>query len=203
MRLFVALEVPEQVRENLTSLRLSIEKESSGLTRQLHPAHASDLRWVPPENFHVTLKFIGEVGSEELPDIAEELRKVRPDGSVKAVFRGLGFSWKQQRGGVFWATMVVSDGLKKLAAQIDRRLENHLGIPAEDRDFLAHLTVARFKRGTDLPKIREAVAANVSTEFGTAQWQQFALIVSKLGSGGSQYTTLKSFRFAAMAAHSS
>ncbi len=67
MRLFVALEIPETVRENLCG-RYNRNCRLSG----------ADLSWVRPENFHVTLKFIGEASSEKLAGITEELRGVRP-----------------------------------------------------------------------------------------------------------------------------
>jgi 2'-5' RNA ligase len=71
MRLFVALEIPEAVRENLAAIR---ENFSS---------IGSKLRWVPLENLHVTLKFIGSVPAEKLEAIIEALRRVRVDKSVK------------------------------------------------------------------------------------------------------------------------
>ena len=200
MRLFVALEVPEAVRENLASTRFAIQEDLPKQKSLKAPAHSPGLRWVPTENFHITLKFIGQVGADEVAHITEELAKVRPEGFVKATFRGLGFTWRQHGGGVLWVTLAVSDGLNKLAAQISRRLE-HLGIPVEERDFLPHLTLARFKNSSELNAVRAAVSAHAATDFGSAQWAQFSLLESKLGIGGSQYTTVKAFRFAAMAAY--
>jgi RNA 2',3'-cyclic 3'-phosphodiesterase len=183
MRLFVALQIPGAVRESLAALRNRLCDVSS------------DLRWVRPENFHVTLKFIGEASSEELQGIADELRGVRPDGAVQADFRGLGCSWELKRGGVFWTTMEGSASVKMLAAQIDRRLER-LGIRGEDRAFLPHVTLARFKSSTSLPAIRGAVNEYAGRELGSMRAEEFHLIESKLGPGGSKYSTLASFRFA-------
>jgi 2'-5' RNA ligase len=187
MRLFVALEIPEAVRENLTALQIEIQK-----TLQDRKA---ELRWVRSENFHVTLKFIGEASTEELPAIMEELRGVRPDGAVKANFRGLGYSWNARRGGVFWATMQSSDFLKMLTAQINRRLER-LGISADERDFLPHLTLARFKHHNALLVVRSAVAENTDRDIGSLQAEEFHLMKSILGPGGSKYSAMASFRFA-------
>jgi 2'-5' RNA ligase len=181
--LFVALEIPEAVRERLTGVQ------------QLLRSTAPGLKWVRPENFHVTLKFIGEASNEELSGIKEELRGVRPEGAVRADFRGLGLSWNARRGGVFWTTMIASESLKLLAAQIDRRLER-LGIAAEERPFLPHLTLARFKQSSALPAIRTAVDENDGRDFGSMLAEEFYLIESKLGAGGSKYSTVASFRFA-------
>lgn len=183
MRLFVALKIPEVVRENLAAVQKELR------------AASPDLRFVRPENFHMTLKFIGEASSEELHGIAEELRGVRPDGAVKANFRGLRHSWEVKRGGIVWATMETSVSLKMLAAQIDRRLER-LGIRGEDRAFLPHLTLARFKQGNILPAVRAAVNEYAGRDSGSMHAEEFHLIESRLGLGGSKYSTLASFRFA-------
>jgi len=187
VRLFVALEIPETVRENLAALQTELQK-----TLQDRKA---ELRWVRSENFHVTLKFIGEASTEELPALMEELRGVRPDGAMKADFRGLGYSWNARCGGVFWAAMQSSEFLKMLAAQINRRLER-LGIAADERDFLPHLTLARFKHNSALPVVRSAVAENADRDFGSLQAEEFHLMKSMLFPGGSKYSAVASFRFA-------
>jgi 2'-5' RNA ligase len=183
MRLFVALEIPETVREKLAALQKHTRAENL------------DVRWVRPENFHVTLKFIGEAAATELEEIKSELRGVRPEGPVRATFRGLGVSWNARRGGVFWVTMEVTETMKMLVAQINRRLER-LGIAAEERDFLPHITLARFQRSDALPAIRIAITEHQGRDFGSLLAEDFHLIESKLGPGGSKYSTLTSFRFA-------
>jgi 2'-5' RNA ligase len=191
MRLFVALEIPEAVRENLAAAQRQVQKK---VLKDLQAA-AAELRWVRPENFHVTLKFIGQASSEELAAIMEELRGVRPDGAVKATVRGLGYASHAKRGGVLWATMEASNFMKMLAGQIDRRLER-LGIAAEERAFLPHLTLARCKQNGAVATIRAAVREYEGYDFGSMLWEEFQLMESRLGTGGSQYSTLASFRFA-------
>jgi RNA 2',3'-cyclic 3'-phosphodiesterase len=191
MRLFVALKIPEAVRKNLAAAQKQVQKK---VQKDLQAA-GTELRWVRPENFHVTLKFIGQASSEELAAIMEELRGVRPEGAVKATIRGLGYASHAKRGGVLWATMQASEFLKMLAGQIDRRLER-LGIAAEERAFLPHLTLARCKQNSAMPAIRAAVREYDGHDFGSAVWEELQLMESRLGAGGSQYSTLASFRFA-------
>jgi 2'-5' RNA ligase len=186
MRLFIALGIPESVRDNLAAVQKKLRDTTAGL------------RWVRPENFHVTLKFLGEASSAELEDISAELRGVRPDGPVRATFRGFGYSWQAKRGGVFWTTMEASETMKMLVGQINRRLER-LGMAAEERAFLPHLTLGRFKRSNALPAIRIAVEENSSRDFGSMLAEEFHLIESKLGPGGSKYSTVASFRFTQVA----
>lgn len=191
MRLFVALEIPEAVRGGLAAAQRQVQKK---VQKDLQSAGA-ELRWVRPENFHVTLKFIGQASSEELAAIMEELRGVRPEGAVIATIRGLGYASHAKRGGVLWAAMQASNFMKMLAGQIDRRLER-LGISAEEREFLPHLTLARCKQNSVMPTIRAAVSEYEGHDFGSMLWEEFQLMESRLGAGGSQYSTLASFRFA-------
>jgi RNA 2',3'-cyclic 3'-phosphodiesterase len=191
MRLFVALEIPEAVRENLGAAQKQVQEQ---VQKELQAAR-TELRWVRPENFHVTLKFIGQASSEELAAIMEELRGVRSEGAVKATIRGLGYASNAKRGGVLWATMEASDFMNMLAGQIDRRLAR-LGIAAEERAFLPHLTLARCKQNSVMPTIRAAVREYEEHDFGSTVWEEFQLMESRLGADGSQYSTLASFRFA-------
>ena len=182
MRLFIALEIPAAVRENLAAVQNKL------------PITEAGIRWVRPENFHVTLKFIGEISREKLEVIADELKSVRADGPVELRIRGLGYAWKAKGAGVFWATIEASDSLKTLAGQIDRCLEP-LGVTAEDRAFLPHLTLARFKHRRVLPAIRAMIDENEDRDFGSGRAEEFHLMESKLGPAGSKYSTVASFPF--------
>jgi len=188
MRLFVALEIPEAVRENLAAIR---ENFSS---------IGSKLRWVPPENLHVTLKFIGSVPAEKLEAIIEALRRARVDKSVKLNFSGMGGS----AAGVYWAAIEPCPALEKLAADIDRCLEP-IGIAKEDRAFHPHVTVARFKDRGILKKINELThenavhrdGRNLKSDFGSMTATEFQLIESTTLPTGPIYSKVQSFPFAA------
>jgi 2'-5' RNA ligase len=188
MRLFVALEIPEAVRENLAAIR---ENFSS---------IASKLRWVPPENLHVTLKFIGSVPAEKLEAIIEALRRVRVDKSVKLNISGVGGS----AAGVYWAAIEPCPALEKLAADIDQRLQP-LGIANENRAFHPHVTVARFKDRGILKKTNELTQQNaiqgdgrrLKWDFGSMTPTEFHLMESKTLPSGPIYSKVQSFPFAA------
>lgn len=184
MRLFVALEVPAAVRENLAAVQKRFRARETGI------------RWVRPENFHVTLKFIGEVSKEKLDAISAELRSVRANAPVEVCFRGLGFCWNAKGFGYSMATIEASDSLCALASQIDRCLET-LGIPGEDRTFLPHLTLARCKHRGVPPDIRAMTDRYAGRDFGSLHAEEFHLIESKLGTAGPKYSTVASFPFVA------
>jgi RNA 2',3'-cyclic 3'-phosphodiesterase len=184
MRLFVALEIPSDVRENLAALLKSL--------RVVSP----QTRWVRPENLHVTLKFIDEVPETRLVGIREALAGVRSDQPVALDFRGLGFFPNEKRPRVFWAGIEASPNLQALAAEIDGATEK-LGIPREQRSFSPHLTLARFEPPRLPETLRASIQENVEREFGSLRTGQFHLIESKLKRSGAEYTTVESFPFTA------
>jgi 2'-5' RNA ligase len=184
MRLFVALEIPSTVRENLAELLKAL--------RSMSP----QIRWVRPENLHVTLKFIGEVPETKLATIRIALASARSDQPVALEFRGLGFFPNEKHPRVFWAGIEASPNLKTLAADIDAATEK-LGIPAEKRPFSPHLTLARFESPGLPEKLRASIQENVRRDFGALRTTYFHLIESKLKPSGAEYTTLESFSFSA------
>jgi RNA 2',3'-cyclic 3'-phosphodiesterase len=184
MRLFVALEVPSTVRENLARL-----------LKSLH-AVSPQTRWVRPENLHVTLKFIGEVPETKLAPIRAALAHVNSDQPDMLDFRGLGFFPNEKHPRVFWAGIEASENLKTLAVDIDKATET-LGIPREPRPFSPHLTLARFEPPRLPDRLRAAIQENAARDFGSLQTNQFHLIESKLKPSGAEYTTVESFPFVA------
>jgi 2'-5' RNA ligase len=188
VRLFVALEIPAAVRDNLATLltELRVISQQSADKRP---------RWVRPENLHVTLKFIGEVSHPKLDDIRGALSTVHSDHPVTLDFRGLGFFPDKKHPRVFWAGMDASPNLKPLAAGIEQSLEK-LGIPREQRPFTPHLTLARFQPPGVSEKLRAAIQKNIARDFGSLRTNKFHLIESKLKASGAEYTTLQSFPFA-------
>jgi len=184
MRLFVALEIPSTVRENLAALLNSLR------------AVSPQTRWVRAENLHVTLKFIGEVADTKLAAIRGALAAVRSEQPVTLDFRGFGFFPNEKHPRVFWVGIEASANLKSLAADIDRATEK-LGVPLEKRPFSPHLTLARFEPPRLPEKLRAAIQESVARDFGSLRTSQFHLIESKLKPAGAEYTTVESFRFAA------
>ena len=184
MRLFVALEIPTVVRQNLAALVDSLR------------AITKEPRWVRPENLHVTLKFLAEVAEGKLDRILGALRAIRSEQQVTADFRGLGFFPDDKHPRVFWAGIEASSNLKTLAADIDSAVLE-FGIAREKRAFSPHLTLARIERPRLPEALRAAITTNAHREFGSLQTNEFCLIQSKLRPSGAEYTTLASFQFTA------
>ncbi len=185
MRLFVALEIPAAVRDNLAALIRELNKLPSQTTDK-------PPRWVRPENLHVTLKFIGETSGGTLDAIRGALADTRVNEFIDIKCRGLGFFPGHQHPQVLWAGLDASANLPRLAEDVDRALEA-VGVAREKRAFTPHLTVARFEARRLPEKLRDAITAAATRDFGAFQVREFHLIESKTKPSGAEYTTLHSF----------
>ena len=188
MRLFVALEIPSAVKENLAAAVREFREVSEGVK-------GKGPRWVRPENLHVTLKFIGEAAPEKLDAIRSALACVRSEHRVELQCRGLGFFRNEKRPQVFWAGLDASENLPKLADDIDCTLAG-IGFAREKRALAPHLTLARLDPPRLDEKLRAAIAKAASREFGSFHASEFHLIESKTKPSGAEYTRVASFPFA-------
>jgi 2'-5' RNA ligase len=182
MRLFVALDFPDEVRDAVREL-----------IANLRPLCKS-ARWVRPERMHITLKFIGHVPAEKLDPIRAALASVRSSAPVEMHFRGVGFFPNERRPRVAWCGMEVSQNLAQLAADIERGLEP-LGIAREQRAFVPHLTLARFESPHGVDKLVRHVQKMTPPDFGSARETEFHLYESTLKRSGAEYKKLESFAF--------
>lgn len=196
MRLFVALDLRDGVRRALGDLMAKL--------KSLSP----DARWVRPEGMHATLKFIGhavETGdTKKLDAVRAALAAVHSDRPVEMNFRGVGFFPNASRPRVVWCGVQASENLAPLAADIDRALEP-LGISREDRAFVPHLTLARFKPARPGKRRRsnrgggetlQSTAAEMAEkDFGSARETEFHLFESITKPGGAEYRKLETYSF--------
>ena len=187
MRLFVALDLPDETRRALGEL---IERLRSECRRS---------RWVQPEGMHITVKFIGHRDGTMLDAIDAALATVRLPEAVEMRFRGLGFFPDQRRPRVAWCGVEASANLAQLAADVERRLEP-LGIAPESRPFVPHLTLARFQSAEGLENLLHAATELKRRDFGSARQTEFHLFESVLKRSGAEYKRLQTYRFRGEAA---
>jgi len=192
MRIFVALDIDQQVRDRIRRFMDEI--------RSLAP----DVRWVGAESLHLTVKFIGEQPDASVSKIENALRAI-PVKPFQISFRGAGFFPDEKSARVFWIGIEADSALAELAAQVEQALVP-LGIAPEKRAFSPHLTLARAGDGSgahgkqrgDRPNRRfSALQAKLTTlpapEFGTMKAAEFFLYRSQLSSRGAQYTKITRF----------
>ena len=180
MRLFVALDIPQDVRATLSTTIAAL--------RAAYPK----ARWVRIEGTHVTLKFIGETPPEKFPAIKTALSSMSPHASFPMKFRGLGFFPNPRRPRVLWAGVEAGSKLAELAVAVDASLQT-LGIAGESRAYSPHLTLARFDETRGLDALHAAIEKASSPEFGATIATEFHLYQSVLKRGGAEYTRLASF----------
>ncbi len=162
-RLFVAVWPPEEVVEHIRSLR---RKDQRGI------------RFVPPENWHVTLRFLGEVDEREVVAALDELD--RGDLVHHVARLGPAVDVLGER-----ALVIPVAGLDEVARSVERATK-HLGQPSRKR-FMGHLTIARCARGARMP---EVLGTPFADEFTVAE---IALVESRLEPTGARYETIASW----------
>ena len=125
-RLFTGIEIPAAAAASLAAARGGI----------------SGARWVDPEDYHLTLRFIGDVDTRTANEIANALWDVRRP-SIRVQFEGLNwFGGDKPR--TIVARIKSTPGLIDLQNEHERRLRR-LGLPAETRKYLPHVTLARLR----------------------------------------------------------
>ncbi len=186
LRLFVAIELPEEARRALAR----VQNDLRGRIRDR-------LRWVRPEGIHLTLKFLGETPASKLGAIKAALA-----GAVAQPFRlrlqldGVGNFGGRNNLRVLWIGLTGDiERLTELAAGVDRALAL-LGFSTERRPFRAHLTLARLPDGLgpqERAAIHDALQGYTPPELPSFEVSSVSLMKSTLSPGGSIYERLASF----------
>jgi 2'-5' RNA ligase len=186
MRLFAALDVPGSVRAGLVDLIARCKPRCRAVN------------WARPEGMHVTLKFIGhaiaDADAGKLAAARAALRGVASDAPVDLRYRGIGFFPTARRPRVLWCGIEASPNLAPLAAAIERLLEP-LGIPREERAFVPHLTLARFKSPETASAFARELEEFAECDFGSSRETQFHLFESRLNPSGAEYRKIESYPF--------
>ena len=130
MRLFVALALPRSIRTRLSFLAGGIP----------------GLRWVPPENYHVTLRFIGELPLWRAEEVDQALANIRAP-AFPLQLAGVGIFEKAGKTSSLWIGVDRSPALDHLQAKIETAL-TRAGCEPERRRFNPHITMARLDKAT-------------------------------------------------------
>ena len=178
MRLFTAIDIPDDLAEALRSF-----------VNRLRPA--VKIGWSPLENLHVTTKFIGDWPEQRLDEIKNALVLVRVSGAIHITAKGLGWFPNPHHPRVFWAGIEGGERLRDLARATEHTLAP-LGVPAEERAYSPHLTLARIREAVPLDRLHQTLQsfpAGCGFDFGSFKATQFFLYLS----AGGKYTQLAGF----------
>jgi len=176
LRLFVALNVPSQVRQALWQVMAPVRER--GLP----------VKWVRPEGIHVTLKFLGDVPDERDAELSAALGRAAAGARALALaLGGFGVFPDFARPRVIWVGITAEPALEILQHRVEQEFEP-LGFPTEARPFRPHLTLGRAGREArprDFTGLEAALGALQFAE--TLVIESVDLMQSTLQSGGAVY----------------
>jgi 2'-5' RNA ligase len=169
-RLFVALDIPEDIRQHLWLL-------NSGVP---------GARWLEPDQFHLTLYFIGEVDGVTADEVDEILSNVS-FSPFPLTLKGVGTFPKRGDPKVLWAGCHPHDALTNLHNQIKKALKKIHDEEEAAQEFVPHVTLARFK-DVSARKVAQFLQHHHDFETQSFEVSQFHLYSSALSGDGARYT---------------
>ena len=179
IRCFVAVEIPEPIQALLKPVQTHLQS-------QIHKGTS----WTKPGNFHLTLKFLGDIHPEASNDVAEALQRVterHPPFSI--AFGGIGAFPNLARPRVIWLGIKQgASSVSRLAKAVNFELTN-LGFSTDNR-FHPHLTLARLRTATNLEPLKNILRKYDTIVGGSIRVNEIALMQSQLHRNGAIYTPL-------------
>ena len=183
LRSFVAVEIPAEIQSALARSTAPLQK---ALPKPL-------IRWVAPQNVHLTLKFLGDVSPANLERLAEALKaEAVAHETFSMSVGGLGAFPTPRRARIIWIGLEAPASLMALLRGVEA-VTARLGYASEDRPFSPHLTIGRVGQnvsGTDFQRIRTALEGATVGALGTLRVDAVHIFKSDLQPGGSVYTHL-------------
>lgn len=192
VRAFVAIMLPEDVRQYCVDAM-------ARLRQALGPAQRA-VRWVDPDGIHVTLKFLGNVPTVQLPDLTERLAVALAGQPPFNLGVGPLGTFPHARAPRV-ALLQVRGDLNQLGDAKERveAATEPLGFPREKRPYRPHLTLGRVRENAapaDLSALARAIASLSDQSGPTFRATSASLMQSHLGPGGAKYTRLSELPFA-------
>jgi len=176
IRLFVALEIPDEVKNNIYTILKSV------------PEYSAEFKWEPKEKFHLTLKFIGDVPEESLEDIISEIEFVKDYSAFNCTISKFGFFFRDNNPVILWCNFETDDKINSLVNNLNTRLIK-FGIDEDKRKFKGHLTLLRIKKSVNenfIKSFKEFKFEPIRFDCNT-----ITLVQSFLNPSGSEYKILK------------
>jgi len=175
LRCFISIELPEELKK---IIYMHIERLK---------ATGADVKWVPQENLHLTLKFLGSTREELLKDINERLTalaEMHDRFSIHLSGSGVFPNMKHPR--VIWFGMHDSDEVIKLQHEIDESMAE-LGFERDDKKFTPHLTIGRVRSPKNKDALMREIATLKEVDFGKIDVNNITLMRSELKPHGAEH----------------
>lgn len=177
IRLFTAVELPPDLRRRMAAMCVGVESA----------------KWVPEENLHLTLRFIGDVGEDVAHDLLPALGSVR-GAPFTLTLAGAGHFGSRRHVRTLWLGVEKCPPLSALYDRIESALVR-AGLEPEGRKFAPHVTLARLKNGAP-HEVGGWLSANTLFRAAPFTVDRFVLFSSHLGRSGSIHTPERVFPLA-------
>jgi len=175
MRSFIALDLPQEVKDYLFELQRKNKTKDATIT------------WVAKKNLHLTLKFLGDIDQEKAEHIKERLQRIKVK-KISARLNNIG-SFSHDNTSVLWVGLEPEEDIIKLARNID---EETLDLIAREQSFKAHLTLGRAK-GIKNKAAFSSFLKKITLEKITFTLDTFSFYKSTLTSQGPTHHILKTY----------
>jgi 2'-5' RNA ligase len=183
-RLFVALNIPNEIKKKIIEYRDSLYKEEY---------QNKKIRWEPEDKLHITLKFIGEVEDLLVNKISGAINFIEEYKKINLEPERFGFFFKRKIPKILWLGFRADSSLFSLADRLNKEIFNISGgsVPVEEREFKAHLTLLRVRENIDKNFIKSFEEFKFpETKFNA---ENITLYKSELLPEKSRYTEIKKF----------
>jgi 2'-5' RNA ligase len=182
IRSFIAIELPPAIHQKLAAIILSLKGPRT-----------SAVRWVPANNIHLTMKFLGDVSPANMDTLMEMLKaEVSQQHSFSIKISDVGAFPSPHRPRVLWVGVSAPPQLGSLVRLVESETTK-LGYAPEDRPFSPHLTLGRVSQNAtpdEVHQVAEALAGVKVGELGIAEVHEVVLFKSDLRTSGAEYTPL-------------
>ena len=183
IRSFIAIELPEEVREGLARLRSELERDEHRF-----------VKWVDPGGIHLTLKFLGNIPFKQVTEITKAIEEAAQGISpFHLEISGIGAFPNLKQVRVLWVGISGEvDKLSMLQQNMDSALAA-LGFAKEERSFVPHLTLARIRQGASPSERRsfgDLVGSTIFEDKYHIKVDAISLMKSQLTPAGAIYTRL-------------
>ncbi len=183
IRSFIALELNDEVRAKLADLLTALRQKNAVV------------KWVEPENLHLTLKFLGEVPEGQIAKVKTALQWVAQSlAAFEFRVKGTGGFPDLRRPRVLWVGVDAIPPLMQLQGLVETAMEQ-LGFAPEGRAYHPHITIGRVKAPTNINKVAAVMNQHKDTVFGTVSATHLTLFRSDLSREGPNYTPLVQLPF--------
>jgi 2'-5' RNA ligase len=183
LRSFLAIELPKPILKKIEEVQADLKS-----------SHI-DVKWVNPEQIHLTLKFFGNIEASKVEPITssvEGLTQTTP--SFPLIVQGIGAFPHLKNPRVIWIGLFdTKEILIPFQKELDVQFEK-IGFQAEDRSFHPHLTLGRMKSSRGKEELATRMEKHREVEFGEFQVEKVILFKSDLRPAGPIYTPLKEIK---------